>query len=358
VSDVVEAAPVFTARLLSAPSKLRQALEEQASKGEAEILVSVFDVPDTHVAMGNLARQIIDRGAFRSYLGSSPFPAPYFLDHGGFGIGPHRAELRIGKVTAGREDAEGLVITAAYNLAKQTAREAFSELEFSPEVVGFSFASDPDRERTQERDGDQYEHITEMWPVEFSHVGFGAQERARLLIARTAIASHSTDTSDAPWSGPRNEAAYPAEAAALRKAHAWKDPEGDPDAKATYKFNHHFAAGGAASTRACSAGIAILNGGRGGANIPDSDRVGVHRHLAKHLTDADMNAPPLRSAPWTPEELGEYINSEEFMTAFAAILLEDPARARDVKRAAEEALADVKPNPVGEFYSKIFSRYE
>jgi hypothetical protein len=357
VSDLLEAAPVFTARLLTAPSKLRQALEDQAPKGEAEILVSVFDIPDTHVAMGNIERQIIDRGAFRSYLASSPFPVPYFLDHGGY-IGPHRAELRIGKVTDGRETGEGLVIAAAYNLAKQVAREAFSELEFSPEVVGFSFSSDPQREKIESREGERLEHITEMWPVEFAHVGFGAQEGARLLNARTAIGSHATPTSDAPWSGPRNTAAYAAEAAVLRQVHAWRDPEGDQDAKSSYKFPHHFASGRAASTRASSAGIAVLNGGRGGANIPDSDRGGVHAHLGKHLKDADMDVPPLRSAPWTPEELGAYIDSEEFMTAFGAILLEDPARARDVLKAAEAALADVKPDPEKAFYSELFSRYE
>jgi hypothetical protein len=44
---------------------------------------------------------------------------------------------------------------------------------------------------------------------------------------------------------------------------------------------------------ACSAGIAVLNGGRGGTSIPDDDVSGVYAHLAKHITDADLEAPEL-----------------------------------------------------------------
>lgn len=358
MSDVIEnLAPQFNARVLTAPSKIRQALEDQTARGEADILVSVFDIPDTHVAMGNVKRQIIDHGSFRAYLDSGPFPEPYFLDHGGY-LGPHRAELRIGKVSAGREESEGLVISTAYNLAKQVAREAFSELEFEPDVVGFSFSSDPQREKTAE--GEDFEHVTEMWPVEFAHVGFGAQERTRLLAlrSRTAIGSHTTPTSDVPWDAGKNQKAYPAEAAVLRASYAWRDAEGDQDAKASYKFPHHFASGKAASTRACSAGIAVLNGGRGGASIPDSDRAGVHRHLAKHLTDAGNDVPPLRSAAWTPEEVGAYLGSEEFMTALGAVLVTDPARAKDMKAAAEAALADRPTDARLEMYREFFESYK
>lgn len=116
-----------------------------------------------------------------------------------------------------------------------------------------------------------------------------------------AIGSHSTATSNAPWDGPANEARCPAEAGPLTASHAWRDPSGDPSVKTTYRYIHHFIGGngqvGAASTVACSAGIAVLNGGRGGTTIPAADKIGVHAHLAKHLRDAGREPPPLRTQP-------------------------------------------------------------
>jgi len=79
---------------------------------------------------------------------------------------------------------------------------------------------------------------------------------------------------------------------------AWQDPDGDPTTKAAYKFPHHEVDGdgtpGAANLRGCSAGIAVLNGGRGGADIPDGDRQGVWSHLAAHLRDGDQEPPELK----------------------------------------------------------------
>ncbi len=120
--------------------------------------------------------------------------------------------------------------------------------------------------------------------------------------AKAAISSHETGTSDAAWDGPANEANLSNDDGAdvYREAYAWVDPEGDPDVKNSYKFIHHFVsdagAVGDASTTACSTGIGVLNGGRGGADIPDGDRQGVYNHLAKHLRDAEMEPPELASS--------------------------------------------------------------
>jgi hypothetical protein len=121
-------------------------------------------------------------------------------------------------------------------------------------------------------------------------------------VIEGAMSSHSTATSDAAWDGPKNEANLKNDAGAkvLKEAYAWQDPDGDPDKKASYKFIHHFVgedgAVGAASTKAASSGIAVLNGGRGGTTIPDGDRKKVHAHLAKHLSDAGKEVPELESA--------------------------------------------------------------
>lgn len=116
-----------------------------------------------------------------------------------------------------------------------------------------------------------------------------------------AIGVHHTGTDDSSWDGPGNKARLrnDEEAGYYRKAYAWVDPEGDKETKAAYKFIHHFvdAEGsiGAASTRGAIAAIAVLNGGRGGADIPDSDRQGVYNHVAAHLRDADIDPPDLRA---------------------------------------------------------------
>jgi len=77
---------------------------------------------------------------------------------------------------------------------------------------------------------------------------------------------------------------------------AWMDSE-NPDIKSSYKFPHHKASGQHAVVfRACAAAIAVLNGARGGANIPSADRKGVYNHVAKHIRDDfDAEPAPLKS---------------------------------------------------------------
>lgn len=123
-----------------------------------------------------------------------------------------------------------------------------------------------------------------------------------------AIGRHKTATDDSAWNGPANVARLKSDGAAsyYRRMFAWVDPDGDPATKGAYKFPNHFVSGGgdigAASTRACSAGIAVLNGGRGGANIPSGDRRGVYNHLAGHMRDADLEPPELREDIMTHEQ--------------------------------------------------------
>lgn len=115
-----------------------------------------------------------------------------------------------------------------------------------------------------------------------------------------AIASHSTETVDRAWDGPGNVARLRTDEdpTYYRRMFAWVDPDGDPATKAAYKFPHHEVDGegniGPANVRACIAGIAVLNGARGGADIPDADRRGVYNHLARHLRDAEMEPPELQ----------------------------------------------------------------
>jgi hypothetical protein len=106
------------------------------------------------------------------------------------------------------------------------------------------------------------------------------------------IRPHSTAVSNSSWDATKNESKLgDTDARTMRRAYAWVDPDGKPENKGSYKFIHHEVGGtgevGAANVRACISGIAVLNGGRGGADIPATDRRGIYNHLARHLRDAD-----------------------------------------------------------------------
>ncbi len=118
-------------------------------------------------------------------------------------------------------------------------------------------------------------------------------------MAGGPIRSHSTETSTKSWAGPRMETKLgDASAKVLRQVYAWVDPDGDPETKAAYKFIHHeVGAGGKpgpANVKACTSGIGILNGARGGADVPSAHRKGIHSHLARHLRDAGEEPAPLK----------------------------------------------------------------
>src|SRR5512139_3341900 len=90
---------------------------------------------------------------------------------------------------------------------------------------------------------------------------------------------HNTDVTEGEWDGPGAVAAMPNEAATLWYCHAWKDAEGDPDAKQSYKFPHHRTNGGPAVLNGVRNGLARLSN----SSIPDGDKAGVERHLRAHL---------------------------------------------------------------------------
>ncbi len=119
---------------------------------------------------------------------------------------------------------------------------------------------------------------------------------AAVPAVKKAIPRHETDVVTRSWDASGMESKLPDDArpSQLRTVFAWVDPDGDPEAKSSYKFPHHHGVGGPANVRACLAGIAALNGARGGADIPDGDRKAVYGHLASHLRDADREPPELR----------------------------------------------------------------
>lgn len=173
-----------------------------------------------------------------------------------------------------------------------------------------------------------------------------------LLVWRKAVALHSTATSDDEWDADTNIGRLPddATAADLRAVFAWVDPEGGPESRASYKLPHHFVDSdgnaGAASTRACSAAIAVLNGGRGGSNIPDADRQAVYNHLATHLRDAGREPPELKARGEVPDLATLYADLRhlirETVTEQLAVAVPAPP---DPETSSPETSSDGEPAP-------------
>lgn len=130
---------------------------------------------------------------------------------------------------------------------------------------------------------------------------------ATTLEARTygAVGTHTAETSDGAWDAGTHEKQLPTPVPAetARAAYAWTDADAETDgamAKSACRFLHHEVNSdgvpGPANLTACSSGIGVLNGGRGGTTIPAADREGVYEHLAAHLRDAGREPPELQAA--------------------------------------------------------------
>lgn len=158
-------------------------------------------------------------------------------------------------------------------------------------------------------------------------------------VIKRAVPRHETPTDDREWDAGENERRIESGDSLVQigpRAYAWRDSEGDPTLKGSWKFIHHFVAEtgtpGDASTRACSTGIAVLNGGRGGTTIPEADRQGVWNHLAGHLRDAGMEPPELLALSLEDGDM------EELKKLVDAI--EDLAKAFGEHKSAVEAKLD------------------
>ena len=108
-----------------------------------------------------------------------------------------------------------------------------------------------------------------------------------------ALPVHHTATEDSTWDRNAAVSAMPNDDAVLEYCFAWQSAEAaatphkegdddEDDKKKNYRFPHHRTKGGAASTHACSNGLARLEG----SNIPEADKAGVRAHLQAHLDDA------------------------------------------------------------------------
>ena len=228
----------------------------------------------------------------------------------------HDPSQVVGKVIDGGEvklpepeGASALYLEMLMNLKTQRGRDAYEDVKFGAVTqwsVGFN-VPDGAVEYVTEPDGAKVANIKEIELVEVSAVLRGASPGTTTISVKAdkekgAIPPHDTPTTawDTPWNGPAAVAALAADdGEAYYRMFAYVEDGANEDAKSSYKFPHHEWARaedvGAANVRACTTGIAVLNGSMGGADISDADRDEVYRHLADHIRDADREPPELKA---------------------------------------------------------------
>lgn len=256
------------------------ALKAAGDDGSFEAVIATFGVVDHD-------GDILDHGAFASH------PVPVLPAH-------DAQHVPLGKALI-EERGRQAVAVGQFNLDIPAARDWHSALKFDlanvqPPVQEWSWGfrvAGPDGARPDQVDGLPVRRLMKLDQREVSPVLRGASIGTGTLAAknRKAMAAHDAETSTAPWNGPANERQLKegsgADAFAIQ-------PAGDEKGLLLHHFIGEGGAAGAASTRACLAGIAQLKG-RGGAALPLSaeQRQAVYDHLAGHLRDADIEPPEL-----------------------------------------------------------------
>lgn len=292
--------------------------------GEFEAVIATLGVVDSD-------GDVVESGAFKD-VGMVPIQPAH-----------NQGTAALGKVAI-EERKDKVVAVGKFNLGTTLGRDWYSAIKFDlahpPAVQEWSWGYIPLDFKFEERDGDTVRLLERVDLLEVSPVLRGASVGTATLSAKRATARHQTPTSTDAWSGAANERNVVA-GDTLRsrgpQIYAWRDPDGDATTKAAWRFIHHFVGEdgtpGAASTRACVTGIAVLNGARGGTTIPDADRQGVWRHLAGHLRDAEIEPPELRSAEDAAR--GLKLNEELMFYAWEAEALLERIRNRSAAREAE-----------------------
>ena len=230
----------------------------------------------------------------------------------------HDPSAVVGKVIAaqaveGEDGTARLYNRIQFNLDTQAGRDSFSNIAggfVRSWSVGFNIP-DGAVELDRDQDGSAVRRIKDLDWVEVSSVLRGASPDTATISAKSetpedadeqkiVIPPHDTGVVQEPWSGADAVRALNSDdQAAYEEAFAYRTYGENPEAKGSYRFIHHEVDDGDvgdANVVACQTGIGVLNGARGGTTIPESDKQGVWRHLAKHLEDGGFEPPELKTA--------------------------------------------------------------
>ncbi len=264
---------------------------KNADRGEVEAVFATFNVVDKD-------GDVTTPGAF---------PEGAEVPISAYNHGSHGAALPIGMGKI-RQTATEAILDGKFWLDTDGGRQTFSVVKRLGAKGEWSYGYDPVEAENGQFDGQDVRFLKRLDVFEVSPVLVGAGVGTRTLSAKSgqqrttdeyksAIRPHPSAMTNRAWdaSGVVDGLTKDASVSELRSVFAWVDSSRDPETKSSYKFGHHHGPWGPANFRACIAGIAALNGARGGSTIPESDRKGVYNHLAGHLIDADREPPELRS---------------------------------------------------------------
>ena len=254
---------------------------------------------------------LIEKSAFDTSIANN-LPIPVLVGHDPTAV--------VGKVVAAQpisldsdDESARLWTKLQFNLDTQAGRDSFSNIAggfVRAWSVGFNIpegAVELDRQG-----GTTIRRIKDLDWVEVSSVLRGASPATATISAKSetpedadeqkiVIPPHDTGVVQEPWSGADAVRELNSDdQAAYEEAYAYLTYGEDPESKSSYRFIHHEVDDGDvgdANVVACQTGIGVLNGARGGTTIPESDKQGVWRHLAKHLEDGGIEPPELKTAP-------------------------------------------------------------
>lgn len=296
----------------------------QGDQGEYEGYFSVI---------GNIddGDDIIEPGAFRKTIAERGNRVRVFYAHDWDKlIGPPPRVLR--------EDEHGLFAAGKLTLESFWGKEAWVLMKDNALVEG-SIGYQPVKFDFDEVDGRTVRHLREVKLFEISPVPLGMNALTQVRAVKQALlAQMARKGAKPPHTTPKADEDTEWDAAAVLRQvegaeqlwliHAWRDDDGDPDAKSSYKLPHHLPDGRVVWRGVAAAGAAIM-GARGGVSIPESDIPGVKRHLARHYEQFD------KTPPWE-EEAG----LEEYLEALQAIT-DEIKDGRILSTAAKDKVSEV-----------------
>jgi len=247
----------------------------------------------------------IEPGAFKKTLKENKGKVPIFY--------MHKTDQWIGLGQSAKEDDKGLLVEAKLDIGiNQRARETFSLMKMSADAnrpAGLSIGF----ETVQWEMNKNIRHLKEikLWEYSPTPPGFHADYGAMIAEMKTVVPYQNLPLADADiawqagaaiarirnWAGGDdiNFAKY-------RQAFLWYDDE-EPELQGSYKLPIADVIGGGlkAVPRGIYAAAAVLQGARGGVNIPAADIAKCKTHLDKYYKRLE------KEPPWSSKNVDLYI---------------------------------------------------
>jgi HK97 family phage prohead protease len=249
---------------------------------------------------------VVDKGAFKKTIKENRGRIKVLWNH--------NVDEPIGIPVELREDDIGLYVKGKLSLGVQRAREVLTLMKdgvINTMSIGFRTITDATIEDVR--------HLKEVKLYDVSPVTFAANETAVIMSAKSVapFADLPLAARDRAWDADAAEGRVRSWAggddidwAKYRKAFLWYDAEA-PDEFGSYKLQIADIIDGELTSvpRAIFAAAGVMQGARGGVDIPESDESGIKRHIARYYAkmakefDDDAIVPPWDKSEQAEEEI-------------------------------------------------------